>query len=70
MTISLSHKLNPQENKELLDKLVEIQQFKDRRMADILVHHVNKILLLAGNYHTSKRVGISLHIQDFKSSKK
>lgn len=31
--ISLSHKLNPQENKELLDKLVEIQQFKDRRMA-------------------------------------
>ncbi|EAH8344793.1 iron transporter [Campylobacter coli] len=68
--ISLSHKLNPQENKELLDKLVEIQQFKDRRMADVLVHHANKVLLLAGNYHTSKRVGIPLHIQDFKSSKK
>ncbi|EAJ6226745.1 iron transporter [Campylobacter coli] len=68
--ISSSHKLNPQENKELLDKLVEIQQFKDRRMADVLVHHANKVLLLAGNYHTSKRVGIPLHIQDFKSSKK
>ncbi|NES53047.1 iron transporter, partial [Escherichia coli] len=49
--ISLSHKLNPEENKELLDKLVEIQQFKDRRMADVLVHHVNKVLLLAGSYH-------------------
>ncbi|EAI3764184.1 iron transporter [Campylobacter coli] len=68
--ISSSHKLNPQENKELLDKLVEIQQFKDRRMADVLVHHANKVLLLAGNYHTSKRVGIPLHMQDFKSKKK
>ncbi|EHR1909752.1 ChaN family lipoprotein [Campylobacter coli] len=68
--ISLSHKLNPQENKELLDKLVEIQQFKDRRMADVLVHHTNKVLLLAGSYHTSKKIGIPLHIQDFKSSKK
>lgn len=57
--ISLSHKLNPEENKELLDKLVEIQQFKDRRMADVLVHHVNKVLLLAGSYHTSKKIGIS-----------
>lgn len=64
--ISLSHKLNPQENKELLDKLVEIQQFKDRRMADVLVHHTNKVLLLAGSYHTSKKIGIPLHIQDFK----
>lgn len=68
--ISLSHKLNPEENKELLDKLVEIQQFKDRRMADVLVHHVNKVLLLAGSYHTSKKIEIPLHIQDFKSSKK
>ncbi|ECO7371107.1 ChaN family lipoprotein [Campylobacter coli] len=68
--ISLSHKLNPQENKELLDKLVEIQQFKDRRMADVLVHHTNKVLLLAGNYHTSKKIGVPLHIQDFKSDKK
>ncbi len=68
--IALSHKLNPQENKELLDKLVEIQQFKDRRMADVLVHHANKVLLLAGNYHTSKKIGVPLHIQDFKSDKK
>lgn len=69
-TISLNHELNPQENKELLDKLVEIQQFKDRRMADVLVHHANKVLLLAGSYHTSKKIGIPLHIQDFKSDKK
>ncbi|HDX3723469.1 TPA: ChaN family lipoprotein [Campylobacter jejuni] len=68
--ISLSHELNPEENKKLLDKLVEIQQFKDRRMADVLVHHPNKVLLLAGSYHTSKKIGIPLHIQDFKSSKK
>lgn len=54
----------------MVDKLVEIQQFKDRRMADVLVHHPNKVLLLAGSYHTSKKIGIPLHIQDFKSSKK
>lgn len=68
--ISLSHDLNPQEDKEILDKLVEIQQFKDRRMADILVRHTDKVLLLAGNYHISKKIGIPLHIQDFKSDKK
>lgn len=68
--ISLSHELNPEENKKLVDKLVEIQQFKDRRMADVLVHHPNKVLLLAGSYHTSKKIGIPLHIQDFKSNKK
>lgn len=39
-------------------------------MADVLIHHANKVLLLAGSYHTSKKIGIPLHIQDFKSSKK
>ncbi|MCW1359774.1 ChaN family lipoprotein [Campylobacter sp. US33a] len=65
--ISLTHELK---DENMLTKLVEIQQFKDRRMADILVHNPNKIVLIAGKFHVSKKIGIPLHIKDFKSDKK
>lgn len=56
-------------DEELLDKLTQIQQYKDRRMADKLVHSTNKALLIAGNYHCDKSIGVPLHIEDFKSGK-
>ncbi|TXE88483.1 iron transporter [Campylobacter volucris] len=65
--ISSSHKI---EDEKLLEKLTEIQQFKDRRMADVLVNSKNTILLVAGMFHVSKKIGIPLHIKDFKSKKK
>lgn len=67
-----NHKIdtNSTENSTLLDMLVQIQQYKDRRMADIVVQSKEKAVLIAGRHHTDKRIGIPLHIQDFKSSKK
>ncbi|MCR6584304.1 ChaN family lipoprotein [Campylobacter insulaenigrae] len=65
--ISISHKIR---DEKILEKLTEIQQFKDRRMADVLVNSKDKILLVAGMFHVSKKIGIPLHIKDFKSKKK
>ncbi len=70
--IASAHKVDTNESKnlELLDKLVQIQQYKDRRMADILTQSKEKAVLIAGRYHADKRIGVPLHIQDYKSSKK
>lgn len=63
--ISKSHKTN---DENLLKKLTEIQQYKDRRMADKLFHSPYFAILLAGNYHITKTFGIPLHIADFEAS--
>lgn len=70
--IAASHEVDVSvdENKKMLSQFVEVQQYKDRRMADILVHNNFPILLVAGNVHVSKELGVPLHIQDFKSPKK
>lgn len=52
-----------------LEKMVEIQQFKDRRMADKLVHLPHRAVLVAGSFHTDKSVGVRLHILDFLNAK-
>lgn len=57
-------------NRAMIDKLVQIQQYKDRRMADKLVHAKHQSVLIAGKHHTNKTMGVPLHIKDFKSSKK
>lgn len=105
--------INDPKNSEMLDILVEIQQYKDRRMADVLVHvsgsdfaeylQNNKVIesssldkkdsknnniessevtqdsmlmsnpesvLLAGQYHAFKTLGVPLHIIDFNKNKK
>lgn len=121
--IAAAHKTdkNAPENAEMLDILVEIQQYKDRRMADVLVHtsgsdyakfiessNINAksskndnlettqdsknptlkqdskesiesieskesnpaSLLIAGQYHAFKTLGVPLHIIDFNKNKK
>ncbi|MDH2924098.1 hypothetical protein A4A71_01785 [Nicoletella semolina] len=50
-----------------LKKFVQTQQFKDRRMAEILVKNKPSILI-AGNVHTSKSVGVPLHLDDYEQS--
>ncbi|WP_304342597.1 ChaN family lipoprotein, partial [Campylobacter ureolyticus] len=55
---------------ETISKMVEIQQFKDRRMADKLVHSSKLAILIAGRNHTDKTIGVPLHIIDFNKSKK
>ena len=54
----------------MLEKMTEIQQFKDRRMADILAHCSGKAILLAGFFHTNKKIGVPLHLSDFATPKK
>lgn len=65
--ISESHKTD---DNEILEVLSTAQQYKDRRMADILINSKNKVILLAGSYHIDKDMGIPLHIDDFNSYKK
>lgn len=63
--ISKSHKTN---DATLLARLTQVQQYKDRRMADMLLKSGDFALLLAGNYHITKTFGIPLHIEDFIAS--
>ena len=63
--ISKSHKTN---DATLLARLTQVQQYKDRRMADMLLKSGEFALLLAGNYHITKTFGIPLHIEDFIAS--
>ena len=64
--ISKAHEIDD----ETLNKFVQAQQYKDRRMADKLVHtKTQKAVLIAGAYHTNKEVGVPLHIKDFKTPK-
>lgn len=55
---------------EMINKMVEIQQFKDRRMADKLVKSKNLSILIAGRFHADKSFGVPLHIEDFDTNKK
>lgn len=51
---------------EIIDKLIEIQQFKDRRMAETLIKNHKPSLLIAGRYHVSKLFGVPLHLYDYQ----
>ena len=65
--IAITHKVK---DEQMLEKMTEIQQFKDRRMADILAHCSGKAILLAGFFHTNKKIGVPLHLSDFATTKK
>lgn len=56
--------------KENLEKMVQIQQFKDRRMAERILKSSNLAVLIAGRFHISPRIGIPLHFKDYKTTKK
>ncbi len=57
-------------DKKYLNLYTQVQQYKDRRMADILVNANSFSVLIAGNLHVNKTIGVPLHVKDFKSSKK
>lgn len=60
--IAFSHRL-PIDDPHIAT-LVAIQQFKDRRMAETLIRSGSNTLLIAGNVHVSKTVGVPLHLAD------
>lgn len=59
--IAHHHKLAPSDAH--IQTMVSVQQFKDRRMAEALIKG-GKTLLIAGNFHVNKAVGVPLHLVD------
>ena len=49
----------------LLAKRVQIQQFRDRRMAETLQKQTALSVLVAGNHHVQKDIGVPLHLADY-----
>lgn len=49
---------------EQVDKMVVIQQLRDRRMAQSLIKAPTPALLFVGGYHATRAIGVPLHVQD------
>lgn len=47
-----------------LVKMVEVQQFRDRRMAEKVLQAKTPSVLIAGNHHVNRQYGVPLHLQD------
>lgn len=61
-TIAQHHQLSATDDH--IQTMVSIQQFKDRRMAEALIKGGKSTLLIAGNFHVNKAVGVPLHLAD------
>lgn len=54
-----------------MENMVAVQQFRDRRMAEKLVKNaLSTSLLIAGNHHVRKDLGVPLHIAEYDRTKK
>lgn len=47
-----------------LQAMVEVQQFRDRRMAEKILQASTPALLIAGNHHVNRAFGVPLHLFD------
>lgn len=54
------------EDMAVVDKMVEIQQHRDRRMAEKILSSPSPSLLLTGNFHAQKAVGVPVHLADLQ----
>lgn len=48
----------------MVQKMVEIQQFRDRRMAEKLLAATTPSVLIAGNHHANRAYGVPLHLDE------
>lgn len=48
----------------MIRNMVQVQQFRDRRMAEKVLSATTPSLLLAGNHHINRRLGVPLHVAD------
>lgn len=62
--ITAQHGMTSGENSELIRKMVQVQQFRDRRMAEKVAQSPTPSLLIAGNHHVNRRFGVPLHLTD------
>ncbi|OPH38640.1 ChaN family lipoprotein [Moraxella equi] len=56
-------------DEKIVDNMVTIQQFRDRRMAEKILSSPKPTLLLTGNYHAEQGVGIPMHLIDLQHGK-
>lgn len=52
------------QDQEIIRKMVQVQQFRDRRMAEKVASSPTPSLLIAGNHHINRRLGVPLHLAD------
>lgn len=52
---------------EAVSRMVQVQQFRDRRMAEKLQKSTASSVLIAGNHHVRKDIGVPLHLADFNA---
>lgn len=62
--IQAQHKIDT----DVLNRMVDVQQFRDRRMAEKLHYLPASGVLIAGNNHVRKDLGVPLHLQEFNPS--
>lgn len=68
--ISQNHLNDINLQSSLIQKMVQVQQFRDRRMAEKLLKAKIPSLLIAGNHHVNKQIGIVQHLQDLSPQTK
>lgn len=64
--ISQSHSFDATsgQDQEIIRKMVQVQQFRDRRMAEKVASSPTPSVLIAGNHHINRRLGVPLHLSD------
>lgn len=62
------HAISPEDDR-IVDNMVSVQQFRDRRMAEKILTSPKPALLLTGNYHAQKQVGVPMHLIDLQYNK-
>ncbi|WP_232516796.1 ChaN family lipoprotein [Ursidibacter maritimus] len=53
-----------------IQKMVEVQQFRDRRMAEKLLKSHTPNILIAGNHHINRQYGVPKHLADLSHNQK
>lgn len=59
------HDLSCAEDCRKIIKMVEVQQFRDHRMAEKLKKSAPISILVAGNNHVRKDIGVPIHLMDY-----
>lgn len=68
---SIANLLTSHHNPYPIENMVAVQQFRDRRMAEKLVKNAASMgVLIAGNHHVNKEIGVPLHISEYDKTKK
>lgn len=55
------------EDMQVVERMIDIQQHRDRRMAEKLLLAPSPSLLLTGNFHAQKTIGVPVHLADLQS---